>query len=170
MFQTERTPCCKIMTKGSRVSSSPIEHESLGISRSSIRPDIIPTKLLLHPYPPCLVKVHSSLLHQPLYLHLGVVVQSCPRITCFDVLGEVEVGAAHSSFHVATEGCRHAGIALLSERTSDRVESLDEVEEPIWDWCWFGDVGDLWRIWYPIGAGDVKYCRSVSIVISTYDY
>ena len=69
------------------------KHHRLGIHRSPIGPNTLTTKHTLNIYPPGLIESDAPSLHDNVYIALSILVQTCARITGFDVLGQVEVGA-----------------------------------------------------------------------------
>jgi hypothetical protein len=67
------------------------KHHRLGIQRPSIGSNSLATKYALNIYSPRFIESHTSSLHDDVYIALSVLVQTCSRITRFDILGQVEV-------------------------------------------------------------------------------
>jgi hypothetical protein len=83
--------------------SQTVKHDSLGIPRSTILINILPPEPLLHDHPPRLIKPTPSALHNSLYSLLSLLIQALSAVSTLDILTQVKVCTAESSFDVVFE-------------------------------------------------------------------
>lgn len=105
------------------------EAHKLRISRKTISADTVGLESVLHIDLPCLVEIHSPLLHDSQNLSLGCIVEAGARIARLDVFRQIKVATGQTSLDIASEAIGKSRVNVVGawESRSHMLEARDPV-------------------------------------------